>query len=64
MGAIKEDILGENNLTSEHDDIMPKTAGDQPNRDEEDRSANEDIDFEGLTNPSVHKVSANDLNVD
>ena len=68
-------MQGENNLTSEFDENNPKTMVDvgatktnSPNNLNRSKNNNfngttgeEEIDFDGLTNTSVHKVSHNDL---
>lgn len=68
-------MQGENNLTSEFDENNPRTMADvgatktnSPNNLNRSKNNNfngttneEEIDFDGLTNPSVHKVSHNDL---
>jgi hypothetical protein len=60
-------------LTSEFDENNPKTAADigptknnTPTNINRMKNANltngeEEIDFDGLTNPSVHKISNNDF---
>ena len=65
--AIKEDVQGENNLTSESDEMNPRTVTDKvPSKRDNlenilSRSREEEIDFDGITNPSLHKVNPNDL---